>query len=186
VHELAVLLVLNVDNAPAVFATPDGLAVHEHRPLGADDGEGDHVLRVWSVLSGNILGLSATYPNGVVELDFFVVIVLSVEGVETDVVVHHFSTDLQHAYLFLAQIHFTTSTFTHSLTTCLNCSLSSRVKLSDLARTGTTFTTSLSFFITMISMGRIVCPVGLMKYRQQWMRVSWMWRSRMAVSSLRR
>jgi hypothetical protein len=44
VHELAVLLVLDVDNAPAVFATPDGLAIHEYRPLGADDGEGDHVL----------------------------------------------------------------------------------------------------------------------------------------------
>lgn len=39
------------------------------------------------------------------------------------------------------------------LTLCLKTSRSSRVKLSALAITGTTLTTSLSFFMTMISMG---------------------------------
>jgi hypothetical protein len=41
VHELAVLLVLDVDDAPAVLAPPDGLAVDDDVGLRADDGEGD-------------------------------------------------------------------------------------------------------------------------------------------------
>jgi hypothetical protein len=44
VHELAVLDVLDVDDAPAVLASADGLAVDKDRALGADDGKGDEVL----------------------------------------------------------------------------------------------------------------------------------------------
>ena len=44
VDELAVPLVLDVDDAPAVLAATDGLAVDDHRALRADDREGDHVL----------------------------------------------------------------------------------------------------------------------------------------------
>lgn len=38
------LLVLDVDHAPAGLAAPDGLPVHDHVPLRADDGEGDECL----------------------------------------------------------------------------------------------------------------------------------------------
>jgi hypothetical protein len=49
VHELAVVLVLDVDDAPPVLATPDLLAIDNDRLLGADDGKGDEVLRTVSV-----------------------------------------------------------------------------------------------------------------------------------------
>lgn len=61
-----------------------------------------------------------------------------------------------------------------SLIRSLNTWRSSRVKLSALAMTGTTLTVSLSFFNTTMSIGFSAWPVGAMKYRQQWMRVSWM------------
>lgn len=60
------------------------------------------------------------------------------------------------------------------LTRRLNRSLSSKVKVSAFAITGTTLTTSLNFFMTMMSIGRRECPVGFKKNRQQWIRVSWM------------
>lgn len=44
VDELAVVLVLNVDNAPSVLATTDLLAVDNDVLLGADDSEGNEVL----------------------------------------------------------------------------------------------------------------------------------------------
>ena len=44
VDELAVPLILNVDDAPAVLAATDGLAVDDHRALRANNSEGDHVL----------------------------------------------------------------------------------------------------------------------------------------------
>lgn len=44
VDELAVVLVLDVDDAPAVLAAADLLAVDNDGVLGADDCEGDHVL----------------------------------------------------------------------------------------------------------------------------------------------
>ena len=64
--------------------------------------------------------------------------------------------------------------FTGNLTFCLNANLSSIVKLSDLAIIGTTFTTSLSFFNTTMSIARSECPEGLMKNSAQWILVSWM------------
>ena len=41
VDEFAVALVFDVDGAPAVLATADGLAVDAEGGLGADYGEGD-------------------------------------------------------------------------------------------------------------------------------------------------
>lgn len=49
VNELAVALVLDVDNAPPVLATADLLTVNNDRLLGSDDGEGDQVL--WRCVS---------------------------------------------------------------------------------------------------------------------------------------
>jgi hypothetical protein len=45
VVELAVLLVFDVDDSPAVLAATNRLAIDDDVALGADDGEGDHVLR---------------------------------------------------------------------------------------------------------------------------------------------
>ena len=44
VDELAVPLVLNVDDSPAVLAATDGLAVDDDGALRADNSEGDHAL----------------------------------------------------------------------------------------------------------------------------------------------
>ena len=44
VHKLAVVLVLNVDDAPSVLATTDLLAVDNDVLLRADNGKGDTVL----------------------------------------------------------------------------------------------------------------------------------------------
>jgi hypothetical protein len=44
VDKLAVVLVLNVDDTPAVLATANLLAVDNNGLLAADNGEGDNVL----------------------------------------------------------------------------------------------------------------------------------------------
>jgi len=59
------------------------------------------------------------------------------------------------------------SDVTGNLTFCLNANLSSIVKLSDFAMIGTTFTTSLNFFSTTMSIARSECPDGLMKNSAQ-------------------
>jgi hypothetical protein len=45
VHELAVLLALDVNNTPAVFAATDRLAINDHVAFRAYDGERDHALQ---------------------------------------------------------------------------------------------------------------------------------------------
>lgn len=44
VDELAVILILNVDDAPPILASTDLLAVDNDVLLGADDGKGNKVL----------------------------------------------------------------------------------------------------------------------------------------------
>lgn len=48
VDEFAVVLVLDVDNAPPVLATPDLLAVDDDGLLGTDNSEGDQTLLILS------------------------------------------------------------------------------------------------------------------------------------------
>ena len=45
VHELAVLSVLHVDNAPAVLASSDRFTVDDYVVLRTDDGKGDDLLQ---------------------------------------------------------------------------------------------------------------------------------------------
>lgn len=61
--------------------------------------------------------------------------------------------------------------------------ITSRVKVSALAITGITLTTPLRRLRTWRSSGRRLCPVGGMKYKQQWIRVSTMKRPRCALCS---
>jgi len=109
------------------------------------------------------------YPDLGVDLNLLLVCLLGVEGVQANVVVNEFGTDLHNQSRLTHAIH----TGIHcpnaigELTFCLNATLSSIVKLSDLAITGTTFTTSLNFFNTTISIARSECPEGLMKNRAQ-------------------
>ena len=44
-HELAVLLALNVDHTPAVFASTNGLSVDDNVALRTDDSERNHALQ---------------------------------------------------------------------------------------------------------------------------------------------
>ncbi len=113
-------------------------------------------------------GMSEAYPDSLVELNLLFVVLLRVEGIQADVVVNQLFPNLRK----IRSSGIVFSLGRNSRTLVLNASRSSRVKLSALAMTGTTLTTSLSFFMTMMSIGRRECPVGLMKNRQQWMRVS--------------
>lgn len=114
------------------------------------------------------------YPDALVELNFLLVSVVVIEGIHANVVVEEFSTNLrgQSEQTNVSEAPITDVHRVHTL--CLNDSRSSKVKLSALAMIGTMLTTSLSFFMTITSMARREWPVGLMKYRQQWIRVSWM------------
>lgn len=71
VNELAVVLVLDVDDTPAVLAAANLLAVDNNGLLTADDGEGDDILqRKWL----------ETNNNGIVCADTIAYLNLSVDG----------------------------------------------------------------------------------------------------------
>jgi len=174
VHKLAVVGILDIDDSPAGLAATDGLAINDDSVLRTNDSKGNHCLE-------NPGGSSAhrhfksevrySYTDAFVNLDLLFLILIGIERIETDVVVNQLFPNLSsRAHQSAVQA----SPTPLKLTLLLNASLSSRVRLSALAMTGTTLTTSLSFFITITSMGRRLWPVGLMKYKQQWMRVSWM------------
>ena len=124
-----------------------------------------------------------THPDAFIKMNLFFIVLVCVKRIRTNVVENQLFPDLQEEKIKNkkpTQLVFKWHTLN------LNLSRSSKVKLSLFAMTGTTLTTSLSFFITITSIGLNAWPVGLIKYKQQWIRVSWMYRSRMAVSSLRR
>ena len=88
------------------------------------------------------------YPDALIELNLLLIILFRVEGIQADVMVVHLSPNLQYDELIAIFNQAEKRTFS------LKESRSSIVKLSALAMTGTTFTTSLSFFITIMSIGR--------------------------------
>lgn len=98
-----------------------------------------------------------THPDSFIELSLVLVIIAAVEGVASNVVVSHLVSDLQaHRINKEKDISVTRMRDNNplrQLTVSLNLILSSRVMLSALAITGTTLTTSASFFMTMISSG---------------------------------
>lgn len=75
VDKLAVVLVLDVDDAPAVEAPAHGLAVNDDVALAADNSEGEHV------------------ADTLVELELLGVELVAVEGVQADLVVLQLSHD---------------------------------------------------------------------------------------------
>lgn len=46
VHELAVVLIFDIDHTPPVLATANLFAVHNYRLFGTDNREGDEVLEL--------------------------------------------------------------------------------------------------------------------------------------------
>lgn len=151
IDEFAVVLILDVDDTPAVLAASYLAAVDDHGLFGADDGEGNDVLYVlsaslvllvWVVLEKNTLicALSAISSWSYSSL----------------------------SYGYIRRLWKANSCFI----LFLNSWRSSSVKLSLFAMTGTTLTTSHSFLRTTISIGFNACPLGWMKNKQQWMRVS--------------
>ena len=97
-----------------------------------------------------MLGDDVTYSDAFVEAKFLFVVLVGIKWIQDNVVVHEFSPNLLKKPLVSNRLRLTRFV----LTLCLKSSRSSNVKLSALAMTGTTFTTSLSFFMTMISIGR--------------------------------
>jgi len=76
VHELAMLLILDVDDTPPVFATTDALPIDHDCAFRANNREGNH------------------RPDLGVNLNLLIVCLLGVEGVQTDVVVNKFGANL--------------------------------------------------------------------------------------------
>lgn len=89
-----------------------------------------------------------TYADGVVLGQLFFVILVGIERIQADVVVDEFRADLR------TIINGFQGKSVGDCTLLLKASLSSGVKESDLAMTGTTLTTSDNFFMTIISIGR--------------------------------
>lgn len=149
VDEFAVLLVLDVDGSPAVLASANGLAVNIDVALASDDGERD-----------DGLGLEI---SGLLLPEYLLQLTLICEFMATSSLSYS-----SFSYGYMRMLWKANSSLMRSLKICL----SSKVRLSALAMTGTTLTVSLSFFNTTMSIGLSACPVGVMKYKQQWMRVS--------------
>lgn len=82
------LLTLNVDDTPAVLTATNGLAVNDHVALRANDSKRDHALKTQRSGLQCLNTFRNAYPNRLVQLDLFVIILIRVEGVQADVVVH--------------------------------------------------------------------------------------------------
>jgi hypothetical protein len=163
-HEFAVILILDVDDAPAILAATNRLAIDDNIALRPNCSKGNDIL--WfEDLRMRLQQISAfeTYADGLVQLNLLLVVFVRVKRIQANVMVSRFLTNLHTAVTKRVK----SSMRCVQLTFDLNISLSSSDKLSDFAITGTTLTTSLSFFMTMTSIGRSEWPVGLMRYRQQ-------------------
>lgn len=170
-HKLAVVRVFHIYYTPTVLPSSHGCTVDNDVAFRANDGEGDDGLfSGFRSVEIQVPKDRNTYPDGLIEVNFLVVIFICIKGVKTNVVVHQLFPNL-HVITNCSEPKLKPNTgdtvelSTHTL--FLKFSLSSIVNVSDFAMTGTTLTTSLSFFITITSMGRSECPVGLIKYKQQ-------------------
>lgn len=157
VHKLAVVLVLDVDDSPSVLAAAHWLAVDNDIALGSDNGEWKHV------------------THTLVELKLLGVELVAVEGVQADLVVLELGHDAPLKDLALLECQRVRLGNDGDDVDNLGKLLEDKDVDLTLAQPSWSLLTGLR-----------VWPVGLMKKTQQWIRVSGMKRSRMAVSSLRR
>lgn len=93
VVELSVPLVLHVDHTPPILPAPNRLTIDNDVTFRPNDSKGNHRLKENKRRHSNNVRWE-THPDLLVELSFLFVILVSVEGVQTDVVVHKFSTNL--------------------------------------------------------------------------------------------
>lgn len=145
VDELAVILIFDVDDTPAVLASTDLLASNNDGLLGSDNSEWDDVLCTISIVI-------PSYSLSSVLLTL--ICAFNARSSSS-------SSSLSYGYIFKLW------KANSSLILTLKASRSSRVKESDLAITGTTLTTSESFLRTTISIGFNAWPDGWIKKRQQ-------------------
>jgi len=95
-HELAVVLVLDVDDSPAIFTTTNCLPIDDHITFRTDNCEWNDFLQ-----SIEIIRIEMQYqarranPDGLIQLNFLIITFVRVEGVQADVVINQFFTDLQ-------------------------------------------------------------------------------------------
>ena len=87
VDKLAVVLILDIDDAPPVMAAADLLAVDDDRLLGSDDGKGNEVLMMLLayVVIYHLLH-AVTYPDLAVDVHLLLVKLVVVVGVHLEVV----------------------------------------------------------------------------------------------------
>jgi hypothetical protein len=138
--EVAVLLVLNLSHAPGVLAALDGAAVARlHVLLRADDREGHGGDEVAGVLEAWLVVL---FERGLIDLDAL--------GFDD-------GADLQ------SLVPFDVSVTAAQHTLCLNLAKSAGLKVSAFATTGMRLTLVQRRFMTSMSNGFRVWPVGRMK-----------------------
>ncbi len=87
VDEFAVLLVFDIDNAPTRLAPPHRLAVNDHSAFLPNDCKRNHVLEPNRLNVGPNEKKWGTHPDTLIELNLFVVVLLGIERIQTDVVV---------------------------------------------------------------------------------------------------
>jgi hypothetical protein len=77
VDKLAVTFILDIDDTPAVLSAADWLSVNDDVALRSNDSEWDH------------------RADGVVVLEFFLVKLVSIKGIQADVVINELCADLE-------------------------------------------------------------------------------------------
>lgn len=149
--EVAVVFVLDLGNTPRVLTTLDDAAIAGLDVLlGADDGKRHSGHKATRVLGSSLVIL---LDRGLVDLD-----VLGLDDAHNLLIVRNFARGKHVA--------------SHIHTLCLNLARSAGLRVSALAITGIRLTREQRRFITSISKGFRVWPVGRMKYRQAWTRRS--------------
>jgi len=183
VDKLAMPLVLDVHDTVSVLPSSNRLPVDDNVRLGSNDGEGNHFLwygqhengkgsqlekkermEVEGERFGKSRERSRTYPNSSVKSLLLLVVLVSIDRVESNLMVGELSSNLvpiaNRPKGFKSAREFEGEEMKtkggrregkRKLTLSLKAALSSSVNESDLAMTGTTLTTSESFLRTMRS-----------------------------------
>jgi len=83
--EFTVVLILHVDDTPAILATPHWFSIDNDRTVRADDSEGNHAHDV------------------LIQLNFFVIVLFGVKGIEADIMILEVGTNFSFKYLSLVE-----------------------------------------------------------------------------------
>ena len=97
IDEFAMLFVFNIDDPPPILPPTDALPINYDRALGPNNCERDHRLRSIASVTRPFRRKNGVfaYPDLGVNLNLFIICLLGVEGVQTDVVVNELGANLQ-------------------------------------------------------------------------------------------